>query len=196
MRGFISSASVFQTSAHKLCLMFSSPFWHYFEGLKFSPIIFFYALHLKLHTFYFLNGDFINVIVRCSVAKSCLTLCNPMDCNTPGFPVPNHLPEFAQVHVHWISDAIQPAHPLSPPSPPALNLPASESFPRSQLFVSGGSSIEAEVSASVIPKCFQGWFPLRLTGLISWLSKVLSKVFSSNTVQKHQFFGALPSLYL
>ena len=48
----------------------------------------------------------------CSVAKSCPTLCNPMDCNTPDLPVPHHLLEFAQVHVHWIGDAIQPSHPL------------------------------------------------------------------------------------
>ena len=48
----------------------------------------------------------------CSVAKSFPTLCNPMDCNTPDLPVPHHLLEFAQVHVHWIGDAIQPSHPL------------------------------------------------------------------------------------
>ena len=58
----------------------------------------------------------------CSFAQLCLTLCDPMDCSTPGFPVPHHLPEFAQVHVHWIGDAIQSSHPLSPFSPPALNL--------------------------------------------------------------------------
>ena len=49
----------------------------------------------------------------CSVAKQCPTLCNPMDWSTPGLPVPHHLPEFAQVHVHWISDAIQPSHPVA-----------------------------------------------------------------------------------
>jgi len=58
----------------------------------------------------------------CSVAKSCQTLCDPMNCNTPGFPVLDHLLEFAQTHVHWVSDAIQPSHPLSPSSPLALNL--------------------------------------------------------------------------
>ena len=58
----------------------------------------------------------------CSVAKSCLTLCDPMDCSMPGFPVLHYLPEYAQTHVHWVSDAIQPSHPLSPPSPPTLNL--------------------------------------------------------------------------
>ena len=59
---------------------------------------------------------------RCPVAKLCPTLCNPMDCIKPGFPVLHYLPEFAQTHVHWVSDAIQPFHPLLPPSPLALNL--------------------------------------------------------------------------
>ena len=56
-----------------------------------------------------------------SVTQSCLTLCNPMDCITRGFPVHHQLPELAQIHVHWVGDAIQPSHPLSSPSP-ALNL--------------------------------------------------------------------------
>ena len=58
----------------------------------------------------------------CSVAQSCPTLCNPMDSSTPGFPVLHHLPDFAQVHVYWVGDAIQPSHPLSPSSLFALNL--------------------------------------------------------------------------
>ena len=56
----------------------------------------------------------------CSVAKSCLTLCDP-NSSTPGFPVLHHLPEFAQTHVHWVNGAIQPCHPLCPTSPPALS---------------------------------------------------------------------------
>ena len=59
---------------------------------------------------------------HCPVTQLCLTLCDPMDCNTPGFPVLHHLLELAQIHVHWVGDAIQPSHPLSTPSPPALNL--------------------------------------------------------------------------
>ena len=58
----------------------------------------------------------------CSVTKLFLTLCDPMNCSTPGFPVLHHLPELARNHVHWIGDAIQPSHPLSPPSPLAFNL--------------------------------------------------------------------------
>ena len=57
----------------------------------------------------------------CSVTQLCLTLCYPMDCSTPGLPAPHYLPEFVQIHVLWINDAIQPSHPLSSPSPPALN---------------------------------------------------------------------------
>ena len=56
-----------------------------------------------------------------SVAQSCPTLCNPMNCSTPGLPVHHQLPEFTKTHVHWVSDAIQPSHPLSSPSPPAPN---------------------------------------------------------------------------
>ena len=57
-----------------------------------------------------------------SVAQACPTLCDPMDCSMPGFPVHHQLPELTQTHVHLLGDAIQPSHPLSSPSPPALNL--------------------------------------------------------------------------
>ena len=63
-----------------------------------------------------------NNIQFSSVTQSCPTLCDPMDCSTLGFPVHNQLPELAQTHVHQVSDAIQPSHPLSTPSPPAFNL--------------------------------------------------------------------------
>ena len=69
----------------------------------------------------------------CSVAQSCLALCDPMDCSMPGLPVFHHLPEFAQIHVHWVSDALQPPHPLSP-SPLALSLSQNQgSFNESSL---------------------------------------------------------------
>ena len=57
-----------------------------------------------------------------SVTQLCPTLCNPVDCSTPGFPVHHQLPELAQTHVHRVSDTMQPSHPLSSPSPPAFNL--------------------------------------------------------------------------
>ena len=61
------------------------------------------------------------VPLGCSVTKSCRTLCGPMDCSSPGFPVLHYLPELAQTHIHRVSDAIQPSHPLSSPSPPSPN---------------------------------------------------------------------------
>ena len=66
------------------------------------------------------NNDLPTTAISCccsSVTESCLTLCDPMDCSTPGFPVLHHLPELAQTHVCWVGDAIQPSHPLSSPSP-------------------------------------------------------------------------------
>ena len=67
-------------------------------------------------------NTFFDTICCCSVTQSCLTLCSPMDCSTPGFPVLHYLPEFAQTHVHWVGDAIQTSHSLLPAFPPALNL--------------------------------------------------------------------------
>ena len=128
----------------------------------------------------------------CSVTQSCPTLCNPLDGSSPGFPVLHHFPELAQTHVHWVSDAIQPSHPLSSPSPPAFNLSQHRSFLMSLLFASGGQSVGA--SASVLPMNIQDWFPLGLTGLISLQSKGLSRVFSNTTVQKHLFFSTQSSL--
>ena len=121
---------------------------------------------------------------------SCVRPCDPMNCSKLGLPVQYQLPKLAQTHVHWVGDAIQPSHPLSSPSPPAFqSFPASGSFPMSQFFTSGGQSIGASASASVLPMNIQDWFPLGWTGWISLLSKGLSRVFSNTTVQKHQFFS-------
>ena len=75
------------------------------------------------------------------------------------------------------------------------SFPGSRSFPINGLFASGGQSIRASASASVLPMNIQGWFPLGLIGLISLLSKGLSRVFSSTTDQKHQFFSAQPYIW-
>ena len=83
---------------------------------------------------------------------------------------------------------------VAPVSSCPQSFPASGSFPVSQLFSSGGQSIRASASASVLPMNTQGWFPLGLTDLISLLSKGFSRVFSSTTIQKHQFFCTKPSL--
>ena len=118
-----------------------------------------------------------------SIAQLCPTLCDPIDCSTPGSPVHHQLPEPAQTHVHWVGDAIQPSHPLSPSSPPVFNLlPASGSFLMSQFFTSGGQTIGVSASTSVLSMNIQDWFPLGLTGLISLQFKELSRVFSNTTV--------------
>ena len=75
------------------------------------------------------------------------------------------------------------------------SLSASRTFPMSWLFTSGGQSIGASASSSVLPMNIQGWFPWGLNDLTSLLSKGLSRIFSRNTIQKHQFFGAQPSLW-
>ena len=119
-----------------------------------------------------------------------------MDCSTPSFPVLHHLPELAQTYGHRVSDAIQSSCPLSSPSLLAFNLSQHQSlFQMSWLFASGGQSIGASASASVLPMNIQDLFPLGLTGWISLQSKGLPRFFSNTTVQKHQFFGAQPSLW-
>ena len=121
--------------------------------------------------------------VLCLVAQSCSTLCDPMDCSTPAFPVLHHILELAQTHVHWVGDAIKPSH-LSFSSCLQSFL-VSGSFPMSWLFTLGGQSIGASALASVLPMNIQDWFPLGLTGLISLQSKGLLRVFSNTVVQKH-----------
>ena len=128
-----------------------------------------------------------------SVTQPCLTFWDPMNRSMPGLPVHRQLPELAQTHVHWVGDAIQPSrlcHPL---------LLLTSVFPSIRI-----SSNELDLriswpyywaSASVLPVNIQDWFPLGWTGLISFLSKGLSRVFSNTTVQKHQFSGAQLSLW-
>ena len=106
------------------------------------------------------------------------------------------LSESAQTHVHWVSDAIQPSHPLSIPSPFAFNLSQHQC-----LFQWVGSShqvaevLQLQLSAWDLPMNIQSWFPLGLTGLISLQSKELSRAFSSTTVWKHQFVSTQTSLW-
>ena len=117
-----------------------------------------------------------------------------MNCGTPGFLVLHYLPEFAQTHVYRVGDALQPSHPLSSPSL-VFSLPQHQGlFQWVRLFTSGGQSIGASPSVSVLPMNIQGWFPLGLTVVISLQSRELSRVFSSTTIWKHLFFGAQPSL--
>ena len=124
-----------------------------------------------------------------SVAQLCPTLGDPMNHSTPGLHVHHQFPDFTQTHVHRVGDAIQLSYPVIPFSSCPQSLPASGSFPMSQLFAWGGQSIGVSASASFLPKNTQGWSPIGWTGWISLQSKGLSRVFSNTTVQKHQFFG-------
>ena len=119
-------------------------------------------------------------------------LCDPMNCSTQGFLIHHQLLELTQTHVHWVTDAIQPSHPLSPPSP-TLNLSQHQGLFK-WVFSSGGQSIGVSGSASVLPMNIQDWSPSEWTGGISLQSKGLSRVFSNTIVQKHQFFSAQLSL--
>ena len=125
-----------------------------------------------------------------SVTQSCLTLCNPMNCNTPGLPVHHQHLEFNQTRP--LSQCCHPTISSSviPFSSCPQSLPASGSFPMSQLFASCGQSHGVSAAASVLPMNTQDWSASGWTGWISLQSKGLSRVFSNTTVQKHQFFGA------
>ena len=133
--------------------------------------------------------------VRCSVPELCPALCNPLDCvcqTSLSFTMSWSLLKRVSIDGWW--------HPaisfsVTPFSSFPQSFPASESFPMSWFFSSGDQSTRASASASVLPMNIQGWFPLGLTGLISLQSKALSRVFSSTTVQKHQFFSPQPSLW-
>ena len=124
-----------------------------------------------------------------------------MDCSTPGFPVHEQLPELTQTQTltqtcpssWWCHPTISSS--VTPFSSCLQSFPASGSFLMNWLFTSGGWSIGASASASVLSVNIQGWFPLGLTGFISLQSKGLSRVSSSATVQKHQFLSAQPSLW-
>ena len=131
-----------------------------------------------------------------SVAQSCPTLWDPMDCSTPGFPGHHQLPKLAQTHVHRVSDAIQSSHPLSSPSPPAFNLSQHQglfqwisSSHRRPKYQSFSFSISPSNEYSVLISFWNQF------GLISFLSKGLSRIFSNTTVQKHQLFGTQLSLW-
>ena len=158
-------------------------------------LLLFYWLVLFIYFFYFLPT--VNLVMGqgqghvsqfSSVAQLCPTLCDPINCNTPRLPVHHQLLEFTQTHVHRVCDAISST--VVPFSSCPQSLPASGSFPMSQLFQWGGQSIGVSASASVLPMNTLDWSLLGWTGWISLQSKGLARVFSNTTVQKHQFFNA------
>ena len=135
-------------------------------------------------------------LLCCLVAKSCLTLCDSVDCSTPGSLCPSlssgvfsdSCPLTQRCYLTVLSSTVPFSFCLQ-------SFPAAGSFQVRWLFASGGQRIRASALASVLPMNIQDWFLLRLTGLISLLSKGLSRVFSSTTIQKHQFFSAQSSLW-
>ena len=143
-----------------------------------------------------------------SVVHSCPTLCDPIDCSIPGFPVHHQLLELAQTHVHWVSDAIQASYLLLSPSPPASIFPSIRVFSNEKKrpfnwkrpcsFLPGSLYQLAKVLVFQLQHQSFQWMNthgiLGLTLLIFLQFKGLSKVFSNTAVQKHQFFGTQLSL--
>ena len=130
-----------------------------------------------------------------SVTQSCPSLCDPMDCSMPGFPVRHQLLELAQTQCllnRWCHPTILSS--VVPFFSCLQSFPASGSFLMSQLFAWGGQRIGVSASTSVLPMNIKDWSPLGWTGCISLQSKGLSRVFSNTTVQKHQFVGTQLSL--
>ena len=150
-----------------ICWLFSNVLFslHMLELLSFSPVQF------------------------SSVTQSCPTLCDLMNRSTPGLPVQHQLPEFTHLRPssQWCHPAISCS--VVPFSSCPQSLPASKSFPVSQLFTWGSQSTGVSASASFPPKKSQGWSPSEWTGWTSLQSKGLSRVFSNTTVQQHQFFS-------
>ena len=115
------------------------------------------------------TGQMANVLivvvqsVSSSVAQLCLTLRDTMDHSMWGLPFHHQLQESTHTHLHFVSDAIQPSHPVFPFSSYLQSFPASESFQKSQLFSSSGQGIWVSASTSLLPMNTQDWFPLGLT---------------------------------
>ena len=133
---------------------------------------------------YFSSGNFPSLLYSRTVVSN--SLWHHAACQA--YLVLHHLPEFAQIYVHWVGDAIQPSHPVIPFSSCLQSFPAPGSFQMSQFFASDGQSVRVSALASVLTMNIQGWSPLGWTGWISLQSKGLSRVFPNTTVQKHQFF--------
>ena len=131
-----------------------------------------------------------------SIAQLCPTVCDPMNhtARQASLSITNSRNSLRFMSIESVMPSSRWCHPaisswVVPFSSYPQSLPASESFPISQLFTWGGQSTGVSASASVLSKNTQGWSPLEWTGWISLQSKGLSRVFSNNTVQKHQFFG-------
>ena len=142
----------------------------------------------------YITGVGLGLVQFSSVTQSYPTLCDPMDCSTPGFPAHHQLPELAQTHVR-VGDAIQPSHPLSSPSPPAPIPPSIRVFSTESVlhirwpkYWSLSFSISPSNEYSALSSFRMDWLDLLA------VQGTLSRVFSNTTVQKHQFFSAQLSL--
>ena len=138
-----------------------------------------------LQTFIVLNNIILKLrrsVQFSSVAQSCPTLCELMNCSMPDFPVNHQLKDLAQTHDKWVRDAIQPSHPLSSP-PPASFLPSIRVFSNKIVLHIRWSKIKVSASASVLPVNIRDYFPLEWTGWISLQSKGLSRVFSNTKLE-------------
>ena len=161
--------------------------------------IFIYAIFFPFLAYYFYATPF----QFSSVTQSCPTLCDPMDCSTPGLPVHHQLPELTQTHrvccpsSLWCHSTISSSviHFSSCLQGLFQCFSASGSFTVNQFFISGGQSFGVSASISVLPMNIWDWFPLGWTGLISLQSKGHSRVFSNTTIQRHQLFSAQLTLW-
>ena len=133
--------------------------------------------------------------IRCELLSSCLTLCDLVGCAMPGFPVLHHLLELTQTCIYWISDAIQPSHPLLSPFPPAFNLSQHQGL-SNELALHIRWPKYRSFSYSINPSNeYSGLPPLGLMVSISLQSNGFLEVFSNTTFQKHQFSRNQPSLW-
>ena len=123
----------------------------------------------------------------CSVPQSCPTLFDPMDCSTPGFPVLHHLLELAQTHVHWVSDANQPFHPLSTPSPPAFNISQHlDHYSFTKIVVPSLSGNHCALWLTSLPRVHQVLHILSTDYVLKSYRNVLDKIFTESQVREKQ----------
>ena len=185
---------VFLSSYFNRWLWYSVNCLNYFSQRRFpsfnSKCMFYFGFHCRT------QNDNVKVIYVqfISVSQSCLALCDPMNCSTPGLPVLHQLTESTETHVHWVGDAIQPSHLLSSPPPPAPN-------PSQHQGLSNESACHIRwpkywsFRFSINPSNeHPGLNSFRMDWLDSLQSKGLSRVFPNTTVQKHRFFRAQLSL--
>ena len=145
--------------------------------------------------FYFLEGSEDWYSVQFSWhTQSCQTLCDPLDCNTPGLPVHHQLPEFTQIHVHWVGDAIQSSHPLLCPSPPIFNLSSIRIFSNESVLCTRWPKYWTFIFSISPSNEYSGLISVRMDWLDLLAVQGTLKSFSNTTVQKHQFFTTQLSL--